>query len=101
MARHQPLFLERSSYRRRRLGDVARILPVFALISILLPVWWMPEAVSLAGGALWLFGLWAALIALTAALHWALRAADIAANRAGEKDDDMGDGDGNGNDDAR
>lgn len=68
----RPLFLERSSYRRRRLADAARMLPVLALVLILLPVWWVPEAVSLTDGALWLFGLWAALILLTAALHLAL-----------------------------
>ncbi|WP_198731866.1 hypothetical protein [Paracoccus tegillarcae] len=84
------MFLERSSYRRRRLGDAARILPVLALLLILVPVWWVPEAVSLTGGALWLFGLWAALIVLTAALHIALHASDRAAWARGEDDSQSG-----------
>lgn len=78
----RPLFLERSSYRRRRLGDAARILPVVALLLLVLPVWWFPEQVSLTGGALWLFGLWATLIVLIAALHLALGRADHAAQQA-------------------
>ena len=60
----RPLFLERASFRRRRLGDAARVLPVLALVAILLPVWWLPAGVSLAFGAVWLFGTWAVLIVL-------------------------------------
>ncbi|WP_185968449.1 hypothetical protein [Paracoccus sp. M683] len=100
MARHQPLFLERSSYRRRRLSDVARILPVLALVLILLPVWWVPAVVSLTGGALWLFGLWAGLIALTAGLFAAMGTADPSAQSAGQDGgadgDDPGEGAGAG-----
>lgn len=72
MNRQRPLFLERSSYRRRRLGDASRILPVLALVLVLVPVWWVPEAVSLTGGALWFFGLWVVLVSLTALLDHAL-----------------------------
>lgn len=90
MALRQPLFLERSSYRRRRLGDAARVLPVLALVLILVPVWWVPEAVSLTAGAIWLFGLWAMLIVLTAALHIALSAADRKAWARGEDDGQPG-----------
>lgn len=96
MAQRQPLFLERASYRRRRLGDAARILPVLALALLLLPVWWMPELVSLTGGAIWLFGLWAGVIALTALLHATLTATDRKArwsNGPGEDTDDEGDDD--------
>ncbi|SNR27020.1 hypothetical protein [Paracoccus sediminis] len=78
----RPLFLERASFRRRRLGDAARVLPVLAAALILVPVWWMPGQVSFAGGAVWLFGLWAALIAAIWALHRALRRADAATLRA-------------------
>lgn len=78
----RPLFLERSSYRRRRLGDAARILPILGLILLFVPVWWFPERLSLTGGALWLFGFWAMLIGLVAALHRALGRADHAARLA-------------------
>ena len=88
----RPLFLERASFRRRRLGDAARVLPVLAAILVLVPVWWMPAQVSFAAGAVWLFGLWAGLIAAIWALHRALRRADAATLRAsreiaGEDDD--------------
>ena len=87
----RPLFLERASFRRRRLGDAARVLPVLAAVLILVPVWWTPALVSFAGGAVWLFSIWAALIAAVWALHRALARADAAtlrASRAIAQDDD-------------
>lgn len=76
MRRPAPLFLERASYRRRRLGDAARVLPALALTGVLLPVWLMPQTTGGAGGMVALFSGWAALIAATAALHRALSRAD-------------------------
>ncbi len=87
----RPLFLERASFRRRRLGDAARVLPILATILVLVPVWWIPAQVSFAGGAVWLFGLWAGLIVAIFGLHRALRRADAATLRATEamaRDDD-------------
>ncbi|WP_211657883.1 hypothetical protein [Paracoccus subflavus] len=78
----RPLFLERASFRRRRLGDAARVMPVLALLLVLVPVWWMPERISSAGGAIWLFGLWAALIVAIWMLHRTLRRADATTLRA-------------------
>ncbi|WP_022707444.1 MULTISPECIES: hypothetical protein [Paracoccus] len=80
----RPLFLERASFRRRRLGDAARVLPVLAMVLMLVPVWWMPAAISFATGAVWFFGLWAALILAVFALHRALLRAEATANRAAE-----------------
>ena len=37
-----PKFLARSSYRRRRIIDAARILPVLGLFIFLIPVLWHP-----------------------------------------------------------
>lgn len=74
----RPLFLERASFRRRRLGDAARVLPVLAALLLLVPVWWVPAEVSFAAGAVWLFALWAGLILAVWALHRALRGADVA-----------------------
>jgi|JI81BgreenRNA_FD_contig_31_6014456_length_988_multi_5_in_0_out_0_2 peptidoglycan/LPS O-acetylase OafA/YrhL len=63
-----PLFVERQSYRRRRLMDAARILPVLGFVLVLLPVLWTQGGtMGTAGQALYLFGLWVALI-LAAAL---------------------------------
>lgn len=78
----RPLFLERASFRRRRLGDAARILPIAATLLVLLPVWWVPAAASSAGGAAWLFGLWVALILAVWLLHRALLRAEAATLRA-------------------
>ncbi|MDP0925896.1 MULTISPECIES: hypothetical protein [Paracoccus] len=75
----RPLFLERASFRRRRLGDAARVLPVLAAIAMLLPVWWLPKAFSFATGMLALFGFWAVLILSVRLLHRALIRADAAA----------------------
>ncbi|MDP5308890.1 hypothetical protein [Paracoccus spongiarum] len=80
----RPLFLERASFRRRRLGDAARVLPIAATLLILVPAWWIPRSASSAGGAVWLFGLWATLIVAIWALHRALLRAEAATLRAEE-----------------
>lgn len=74
----RPIFLERASFRRRRLGDAARVLPVLGGLAVLLPVWWLPETFSFAAGMLSLFGLWAGLILAVWVLHRALIRADAA-----------------------
>ncbi|WP_323036640.1 hypothetical protein [Pararhodobacter sp.] len=38
--RRTPLYLERETYRRRRIMDAARVLPVLGFVLILLPVLW-------------------------------------------------------------
>ena len=60
------MFLARRGYRRRRLGDAARVLPVLGVALFLLPATGAVPAGQ--GGYLYLFGAWAALIALAAAL---------------------------------
>lgn len=80
----RPLFLERASFRRRRLEDAARVLPVLAALLVVVPVWWVPGRVSFAAGAVWLFSLWAVLIVLIWALHRALRRADATTLRASQ-----------------
>jgi hypothetical protein len=63
----EPVFLERRSYRRRRIGDAAKLLPVFGLVMFLLPILWADEATT-AGGFVFVFTVWAALIALVAVI---------------------------------
>ncbi|WP_411838998.1 hypothetical protein [Paracoccus sp. ME4] len=85
----RPLFLERASFHRRRLGDAARVLPVLTLILLLVPVWWAPASLSYAGGTVWLFGLWTVLIVAVRLLHRALLRAEAATQpveRAGDRD---------------
>lgn len=58
-----PLFLERDTYRRRRVMDGARILPVAGFVAILLPALWARgDGASMAAEAVYLFGLWAMLV---------------------------------------
>ncbi|MFD2173661.1 hypothetical protein [Rhodobacter lacus] len=66
-----PLFLARRSYRRHRLMDAARLLPILGLVLIFLPGLWHPHGAGRAETAsalIYLFGTWAVLIALAAAL---------------------------------
>lgn len=67
-----PLFLDRRVYRRRRLGDAARLLPVAGLVLFLLPILWSDSART-ASGAIYLFVAWLLLIAVAALVSWALR----------------------------
>lgn len=60
-----PLFLDREVYRRRRLMDAARLLPVVGVLLFLLPLLWAPQetaAADTARGGLFLFLVWAGLI---------------------------------------
>ena len=61
------VFLGRRSYAERRRADAARLLPVFGLFLILLPVLFGPGA-SLAGTLIYVFGTWTALLAAAAFL---------------------------------
>jgi len=71
-----PLFLQRETYRRRRIMDAARILPVVGFVLILLPVLWTRgRALSTAAEAVYLFVLWLVLVLAAAALSRPLRAA--------------------------
>lgn len=69
-----PLFLERAGYRRRRLMDAARVLPVAGLVAVLLPILWSRDGqTSTAWEAVYLFGLWAALILVAGLMSGRLR----------------------------
>ena len=66
----RPLFLARIPYRRRRLRDAARLLPVFAAFLLILPAMWSPPGTTLritSGDVVYFFVLWALLIAIAAA----------------------------------
>jgi hypothetical protein len=57
----EPLFLERRSYRRRRLMDAARLLPFAGAGIFLLPVLWTGQWTMISGIA-FIFGSWIVLI---------------------------------------
>lgn len=74
----RPLFLARATYRRRRLRDAARLLPVLGVLLLLVPLLWRPEAeVALGSGdVVYFFLVWFGLIALAAAIAPGLRSGD-------------------------
>ncbi|MES2916946.1 MAG: hypothetical protein V4753_17695 [Pseudomonadota bacterium] len=79
------LFLARAPYRRRRLRDAARLLPVLGLFLLLLPLLWAPDArmTLTAGDVIYFFWVWLVLIALAAAFAPGLRGGG-----SGDEDED-------------
>ena len=85
-----PLFLARAVYRKRRLRDAARLLPLVGLFLFLLPKFWQAKAVDGAGAArdvVFIFVIWAALIIATAVLSVRLSQPDAADSSRGASDD--------------
>jgi hypothetical protein len=72
--RQPPVFVERQTYRRRRLADSARALPVLGLLLWLVPLLWglSGEAPRTSAALIYLFGVWIALILGAAAIIAAL-----------------------------
>lgn len=70
-----PLFLARAPYRRRRLRDAARLLPVVGIFLLLLPLLWAPDAsmTLTSGDVIYFFVVWLVLIGLAAAFAPGLR----------------------------
>ncbi len=67
-----PVFLERQSYRRRRLLDAARLLPILGCALFAVPLLWPrgpaddAAPVSASAASLYVFSVWAGLIVLAA-----------------------------------
>ncbi|MDZ7904970.1 MAG: hypothetical protein U5N55_03750 [Cypionkella sp.] len=76
----QPLFLARANYRKRRLRDGARILPVFGAMLLCWPLLWPATAPQIVAHWLFLFGAWAGLIAVAAVLSRGLADAENSAH---------------------
>jgi peptidoglycan/LPS O-acetylase OafA/YrhL len=76
--RRPPLFLARAPYRRRRLRDAARLLPIVGAFLLFLPILWTPEGrVSLtAGDMVYFFLIWLLLILAAAGFSHGLRSGD-------------------------
>lgn len=69
--RRAPLFLGRRGYRRRRMHDAARLLPVFGGFLFLLPLLWDPAGTptrDTAPDGIYVFLVWAGLIGVAALL---------------------------------
>ena len=72
------LFLERRSYRRRRLMDVAKLLPILGSVLFLVPLFWLlggstAKAVPTSRAVIYIFGVWALLICVNALFGVAVR----------------------------
>lgn len=78
-----PVFLERRSYRRRRMMDALRLLPVLGVLLWLLPLFWPSRAdragsdvaadtIAMSSAIIYVFVVWVGLIIIGAALWWAL-----------------------------
>jgi len=61
----RPVFLERHTYRRRRMKDAATLLPLLGAALISIPLLWLGEART-ANVMLYLFGVWVLLAVLSA-----------------------------------
>lgn len=74
----RPLFLARAPYRRRRLRDAARLLPVLGLFLMLLPLLWAgaSRVALVSGDVIYFFSVWLGLIGLAAAFAPGLRGGD-------------------------
>ena len=71
-----PLFLQRASYRQRRLRDAVKLMPVLGIILWALPIAWSTDNVAEqtnASSLLYVFGVWLLLIVLTAVLASRMR----------------------------
>ena len=90
-----PLFLARRSYRRRRMMDAARLLPLAGVVLILLPMLWHPAATPVPDtgrGMIYLFAVWLGLILAAAALARGLAPALDAEEEAEGSTPEIGDG---------
>ena len=82
-----PLFLARIPYRRRRLRDAARLLPVFGLFLMVLPALWTPAGEALrvtSGDVVYFFFIWILLILVAAGFAPGLSQGE----GAGDEEDD-------------
>ena len=85
MARIRPLFTGQKTYRARRLGDAARLLPGFGVILFLLPLLIRPADPAVA--FLYVFGVWALLILVVALMSKGLAQISVS-DEPGAKDVD-------------
>lgn len=77
--RAQPLFVERSGYRQRRIMDALRLLVILGAGLWMVPVIWPgadapgAEAVRTSRALFYVFGVWILLIVISAALAFRLK----------------------------
>ena len=84
-----PVFLDRRSYRQRRLRDALRLMPVLGALLWLVPLLWPKGAEPVAASAalIYLFAVWAGLIVLSALLARRVRPEVWGGRSSGEAED--------------
>ncbi|WP_439155404.1 hypothetical protein [Yoonia sp.] len=72
------VFLERASYRQRRLRDAARLLPLLGAVLWVIPLLWAraPRSSGSADAIIYTFGVWVFLILVSAVISRRLRPDD-------------------------
>lgn len=72
------VFLERASYRQRRLRDAARLLPLLGAVLWVIPLLWGrgQDASRSADAIIYTFGVWVVLIVISAVISRRLRPDD-------------------------
>ncbi len=80
-------FVERQTYRRRRLRDAARVLPVLGVLLWSVPLLWgIGSTGAVASSALmYLFGVWAMLVLASALITIRLGRDDMPDNQGGDR----------------
>ncbi|MEO9682593.1 MAG: hypothetical protein ABJR46_14025 [Tateyamaria sp.] len=90
-----PVFLERRSYRRRRMMDALRVLPVVGVLLWMVPLFWptasdgpdAPAAMAMSDAIVYVFVIWLILIGAGLALWWLLRAGADASDDLTKRED--------------
>ena len=72
-----PVFLERASYRQRRLTDAARLMPVLGALLWAVPLLWTRGESFSSAALLYLFGVWIVLVVAAALLSRGMRGVDL------------------------
>jgi hypothetical protein len=71
-----PVFLQKASYRQRRVRDAAKLVPVLGAVLLMMPLTWQDDAqgaTTNASALVYIFGVWIVLIGLTAVLSGLIR----------------------------
>lgn len=92
-----PVFLEPRTYRRRRLMDAARMLPVLGVVLWMVPLLWptgpddVKQRVPTSSAMIYVFVVWAGLICVAAGIWLKTRGPALRVPRVPDPDDDQPD----------